>query len=334
MNNEPSKTIIETAQNNPMLTAGKVLAARRKELNLPLSIISKETKVREDYLEMIEKDLYSDFDSSVFVNGFIKIYADYLGLDVQKVSALYRRSVADNSQPIRRGLPKEKRAKKIEWGKFLTPQNMAIAGVLIFVLVIIGYLSVQFYNFRRPPILSIQQPSETSTTVQEEIFTLKGRTERETTVYINDIDINVEDNFTFTHEINLTKGANTITIRAVKKNNTQSESTKVIEITYDNPNQELEEEVEEVPEEFVTTITIKDAQTWLQIIVDDKQEVAQIVPAGFSEEYRFTDHVRILSGRPASTSIAVNGQKVDQTIKETGTSDTTCSIKRNSYICN
>lgn len=319
-----------------MLTAGRVLRARRNELQLSLAQIAKDTKVRKDYLEKIENDDYTSFDSSVFVNGFIKIYADYVGLDVDKVSALYRRSIADKSAPTnRKGSRQRKRSKNIDWGKYLTPQNMTIAAILIFVLGIIGYLSVQFYNFRRPPTLSIQEPTQTAITVAEELFTIEGRTERETTIYINDIEVNVEDNFTFQHELNLTRGPNTITIRAVKKNNTASESNKIVEITYDDPEQEEIAQEEEAPQEFLANITIKDAQTWIQIIVDGTQEVAQIVPAGFSEDYLFTDDIQVLSGRPSNTVFTVNGKAVSHVISgTTGTSNTTCHIKRNSYICN
>ena len=74
-----------------MVTAGEVLKTKRESLGKTITQISQETKIQEKFLEYIENNEYENFDSDVFVSGFIKIYSDNLGLDTERVLALFRR---------------------------------------------------------------------------------------------------------------------------------------------------------------------------------------------------------------------------------------------------
>ena len=75
-----------------MITAGEVLKNKREKLGKSLDIVSLDTKIQKRFLQYIENNQISYFDSEVFLTGFIKIYAKYLNLDVDKILALYRRS--------------------------------------------------------------------------------------------------------------------------------------------------------------------------------------------------------------------------------------------------
>jgi cytoskeletal protein RodZ len=64
---------------------GALLKARRKELSLTLKEVENSTSIRSGYLEAIEDGRIAQFISSVYALGFIKQYAIFLGLDVEKV---------------------------------------------------------------------------------------------------------------------------------------------------------------------------------------------------------------------------------------------------------
>lgn len=79
-----------------MITAGEVLKNKRGSLGKSLDTVSSDTKIQRRFLEYIERNQYEKFDSDIFASGFIKIYSKYLGLDVEKVLAIYRRSNLNN----------------------------------------------------------------------------------------------------------------------------------------------------------------------------------------------------------------------------------------------
>ena len=75
-----------------MVTVGEVLKNKRKNLRRSLDLVSADTKIQKRFIKYIESNEFSPFESEVFLKGFIKIYAEYLGLDVKKILALYRKT--------------------------------------------------------------------------------------------------------------------------------------------------------------------------------------------------------------------------------------------------
>ena len=61
---------------------GDIFKAKRKELNLSLKEVENTTSIRSSYLEAIEEGQISEYISGVYALGFIKQYAQFLGLDI------------------------------------------------------------------------------------------------------------------------------------------------------------------------------------------------------------------------------------------------------------
>jgi cytoskeletal protein RodZ len=60
---------------------GERLERRRLERGLTLREVEEATKIRTRYLEGLEREDYTQLPDAVYVRGFLKTYADYLGLD-------------------------------------------------------------------------------------------------------------------------------------------------------------------------------------------------------------------------------------------------------------
>lgn len=322
-----------------MLTAGSILRARRKELGFSIKRIANDTKIQEAYLEKLEANNFEDFDSMVFVNGYVKIYADYLGLDVDKLSALFRRQTKqeDNTVKMRSNNINKPQGKLFE---FLTPNNVLIAMAVIFVLGVVAFISFQFYNFRKAPQLTIYTPADQTVSVEKKLE-ISGITEDSVSVFINDNEINVEDDNTFTTQINLRDGSNTITVKAVKTNSQQSTTTKILTINYtplDNEEQVNETAAEPEPEQidtFTAKVQTLSSEAWIMLTIDGKQKLAQVVPANTTNEFPLTEKLTISTGRPSITKLFINDEEITINVNsETGVANTTCEIKNNSYICN
>jgi cytoskeletal protein RodZ len=75
------------------ITLGSLLRTSREERHIDLDAVVKETKVRRHYLEALENEEWEKLPSQVFVKGFLRSYAEFLGLDKETVLDYYQRAV-------------------------------------------------------------------------------------------------------------------------------------------------------------------------------------------------------------------------------------------------
>jgi hypothetical protein len=71
---------------------GRALRVARQRRGKTLEEASRETRVRLDYLDALEHERFDVFGSDVYVRGFLRSYARYLGLKHDKVIAAYERA--------------------------------------------------------------------------------------------------------------------------------------------------------------------------------------------------------------------------------------------------
>ena len=91
----PPKT--ETAASEEMLplTLGMALQQARLARHMKLSSIAKKLRIKEVYLEALEKGRYHDFPALVYGIGFLRTYAVFLGLDAEELVARFHRETTD-----------------------------------------------------------------------------------------------------------------------------------------------------------------------------------------------------------------------------------------------
>ena len=71
---------------------GRALRAARQRLGKSLEEASRETRVRTDFLEALEEERFEPLGDDVYVRGFLRSYAKYLGLNHDKVISVYERA--------------------------------------------------------------------------------------------------------------------------------------------------------------------------------------------------------------------------------------------------
>ncbi|MGH2691831.1 MAG: helix-turn-helix domain-containing protein [Actinomycetota bacterium] len=70
---------------------GRALRSAREHRGKSLEEAGRETRVRTDYLEALENEAFEALGSDVYVRGFLRSYAKYLGLNHEKVVSAYER---------------------------------------------------------------------------------------------------------------------------------------------------------------------------------------------------------------------------------------------------
>lgn len=203
-----------------MATFGSTLSQKREKMGLTLDTISGELHIKKELLQALENTAWDSLPEPAFVQGFIKNYSDYLGLDSKYMLALYRREYD----------PKKYPQTKSVLGKpqkfFLTPTRLATIGFTAIILAFALYLAVQYTSILSSPKLDVFTPSADETTTVPAVL-ITGQAEKGSTVSINGEFAPVDTSGNFSYQYQLQEGHNIIEIIAAKR---LSPKTKVIRI--------------------------------------------------------------------------------------------------------
>jgi cytoskeleton protein RodZ len=69
------------------MTPGSTLAARRGERGLSIEQVAASTRIRPDHLRALEADRFDTLPANVYVKGYLRTYAVFLGLDAEALIA-------------------------------------------------------------------------------------------------------------------------------------------------------------------------------------------------------------------------------------------------------
>jgi cytoskeleton protein RodZ len=76
----------QSEESNTEAEIGRYLEQKRKERGLSLEEVEQATKIRKRYLTGLEREDYTILPDAVYARGFLKTYANYLGLDGEALS--------------------------------------------------------------------------------------------------------------------------------------------------------------------------------------------------------------------------------------------------------
>ena len=120
------------------LSIGERLSKARKEKALNLSVIATELNIREQYLSAIEKDDYSKLPGKAYIAGFVKSYAEFLGLDYEEFLKALR--ATQNLQEDYQNMPQAMAdSKKLQKRMF----KISVVSVLIVVFAVNYYFDIR-----------------------------------------------------------------------------------------------------------------------------------------------------------------------------------------------
>jgi len=196
-----------------MRTVGEILSEKRKSLNLSLEEVEKETKIRKKYLEAVEKNNFSQFAESTTAKGFIRNYAQFLGILPDNILAVFRRDFIENEkgQIIPRGMVESLVERKFYW----TPKLTVISFVSLLIFFFVFFFLKQYLSFSSAPPLEISSPLE-GQTFNEKVL-VAGKTDKDATIKIDGTLITISENGNFSEEIVLPRGENVITVEAANR---------------------------------------------------------------------------------------------------------------------
>lgn len=208
-----------------MRTVGSILKETREAKFYTLEEVEKATKIRYELLVALEADDYSKLPPSTFVQGFIKNYARFLGLDGKGVLAVFRREFSDKKH---KPYIMDAFARPLEKTRIQVTPSRAL-GILVAVIILsfFTYLWLQYRQFVGSPPLSISSPQDQLSTDNPTVV-VEGKTDPEVKVAVNSQEIPVESSGDFKKEITLSAPVNKINISASSKFGQKTEVERTV----------------------------------------------------------------------------------------------------------
>lgn len=209
-----------------MRTVGQLLKETREAKLYSLEEVEKHTKIRKELLEALEEDNYSKLPPLTFIQGFVKNYGKFLGLESEKLMAVLRRDFEASKHPpqVLESFSRPLTKKKI----FLTPSRLIGAVIAVIVISFFGYLWFEYRSFVGAPVLEVNSPAQ-GQTVEVTSISVEGKTDPDAKLTVNDQEVGLDNQGNFKEEVKLSSSVNTISVVSTSK---FGQATKVERTVY------------------------------------------------------------------------------------------------------
>src|SRR5215211_8248502 len=149
---------------------GRLLELKRKERGLTLEEVEQATKIRKRYLTGLEREDYTILPDAVYARGFLKTYANYLGLDGEALS----QQLKSTRKPRReRGISYSTRPDSDFEKPLVTPSGLAgtrkrkisasaIVTLLVALLALVAVIGTLYFVGRGVQASNEENPAENS----------------------------------------------------------------------------------------------------------------------------------------------------------------------------
>jgi len=216
---------------------GSLLKQTRLSFGYQLSTISQKIKIAEKYLAALENDDYHRLPGPAYTKGFLRHYADFLGLETEEVINLYKKEsffFEIKQQVLKQPARKKTLLSPVFASKnnlkinasprlhLLQPQKISNSNLqktigLVMALALIFYFAWVVSQTFLPPRIKIITPINNLETANQQIQ-IKGWAEKGAVVKINNQSVTNLNGNEFEETLSLLPGFNNIKISAQKKN--------------------------------------------------------------------------------------------------------------------
>jgi cytoskeleton protein RodZ len=258
---------------------GRLLEHKRKEQGLSLEEVEQATKIRKRYLTGIEHDDYAVLPDAVYARGFLKTYANYLGLDGEA----FARELKSTRKPQReqRGIDYNSRpetdfeqplmsASGLAGTRKRKVSTSAVVTLLVALLVLAAVIGALYFVGRGVQASKEDPPAAPPRQEQQNVADREKSAENRRAT---DDDGGAEEN-------------------AEDKEKPAGAGQSVL------------------PDTLQVAIDVKERPSWILIRADGTTAYEQIAQPGFSQTFEAERELYIKSGDAGAVKVEINGQDV------------------------
>jgi cytoskeletal protein RodZ len=251
------------------MTIGNQLKKARQKKHLSLDEVYQQTRIHPHVLAAMEEDRFDKILNAAYVRSFLKEYAGFLDLDVQKILSEYNQSHPKDvplvSRPL--SLPPEERKfilPKIDWERAKKPIAV-IAGLILAIILVIFF---------------IKATSRTISKISEGIASRRKQ-----------IELKKQEQ----------ARAKAVTEASSRKEDIATGQKPEKSAVYSTEKLTIPK-----GEKLKLTITVTD-DVWLQLKVDGKIIFQNVVRRGSVERWEASDRFELWTGKAEATHLDLNG---------------------------
>lgn len=297
---------------------GPTLLEARTQRGLSLDDAEQATKIRKRYIEGLERDDYTVLPDAVYVQGFLKTYANYLGLDGEEISGrLKKRRAPRRERQITQNLsPKSNHEPSL-----LTPGGVSgarkrrisgatILAVVIGVFVLAAVIGALYYVGRGslPAVASSNDGNEQPA----------GQSQGSEDNSSNGSESKQNSDSSASKEPVKKESAPE---KEPEKNLEEDKSAAFGSNSDNKPAKDRATKKKEAaakpPDNLQVEVRVVDSASWISVLTDGEVAFNELGDVGFSQVFEADEAVSLSVGNAGSVRVKVNGQDVG-TLGESG----------------
>ncbi|HEX6711571.1 MAG TPA: RodZ domain-containing protein [Rubrobacter sp.] len=263
---------------------GRFLEQKRKERGLSLDEVEQATKIRKRYLTGLEREDYGMLPDAVYAHGFLKTYANYLGLDGEALS----RQLKSRRKPRReRGIDYNNQPESTFEQPLISPGGLtgtekrkistsAIVTLIIAVLALAVVIGTLYFVGRGVQASRSQEENRQAASGENQ-----PRQEQQ--------EVAAKDK--------------TPDASQAKEDAAGSGSNDGVKDKQPSGAQQSAP-----PDKLQVLVNVKERPSWLLILSDGNQAYEQVAQPGFSRTFEAEHRLYIKSGDAGAVTVEINGQ--------------------------
>ena len=265
------------------ISLGIYLRKSREERHIGLDEVAEATRIRRHNLEAIENDEWSKLPSQVFIKGFLKSYAEFLGLNKETVIHHYL-----STSSFEKTAPEALKKTRLQSGRpylIIVVSALALAFIVALIYLNKRNISITDKAFQH---LGTQSLGEKMEGIAEKEHN-NQQDEREKEILLLEDEVVVE-------EVNKT----TLKSKPIDDTIVLEDSTIPMK---------REEEKKSLLPRLILTANVK-SRTWISISIDDTSVNEYLFQPGQTPRWTAEKGFNILVGNAAGIEFSLNGKEV------------------------
>lgn len=129
---EPDHAVQDT-ESTPQ-TPGPILRACREFHGMSLADAAEATKIGKNYLRALEEDRHQEFTSPAYLKGFLRTYANHLGLNADDLLKLVESEQPDEHSAVSLALEEQIQRSRFTWQRLLLPGSLLATIIVVALL--------------------------------------------------------------------------------------------------------------------------------------------------------------------------------------------------------
>jgi cytoskeletal protein RodZ len=294
------------------ISVGSRIKNARVDQGIALRDLAHELKITDKILEALEKSDFSKLPAPVYAKGFVKMCAEYLGLDGEELVKDFSNELHGAQETTEQKITPQQLRSFHRPFFLITPRITTITAGILVVFIALGYLFFEVRGFTRAPALSLSSPLDNAKIKSNDVL-VKGKTDTTAEVKINGEKTFVKSDGTFEESVGVGPGVNKISVSAKSIGGKERVLEREVLVEQSQPevgpSASPNATASPVVSDGNTQLKIKtDSDVWVSVLVDGKTMFSGTMNIGQEKDFSGKS-ISVTAGKANKVQVQKDGGK-------------------------